>query len=70
MSDSTKTLVGSISALVCLVAIFAIMADCSKAVSRTGSDAVEACVERGGKWIGNNSGTQPLTDFCLMPDKH
>jgi hypothetical protein len=68
-TDSTKALIGTIAGLAALVAIFAIMADCSKGVSRTSAASVEACVQRGGKWIGDNAGAQPNTDFCEMPDQ-
>jgi hypothetical protein len=68
MTDSTKSLIGTIAGLAALVAVFAIMSDCSKAVSRTGSDAVEACITKGGKWLGSNSGAFPSTDVCVEPE--
>jgi hypothetical protein len=70
VSESTKALVGTIVGFAALVAIFAIMADCSKAVSRTGTDAVEACIKRGGEWIGDNSGDVTRIDTCVEPKAH
>jgi hypothetical protein len=59
-----QTILAAIAAFA-LVATFAIMADCSKQVSRTGSEAVEACVKRGGAWIGNNDGLATGLDICV-----
>ena len=50
MSDSTKVLVGSIAALAALVAVFAIMSDCSKHVADVEANPKKACLEGGGYW--------------------
>lgn len=50
MTDGTKALVGTIAALFALVAMFAIMADCSKHVANVEADPHRVCLEVGGWW--------------------
>jgi hypothetical protein len=62
MTNSTKTLIGTIAGLAALVAIFAIMSDCSKHVSDTGA---ANCVATGGTW-NPDLGTEGI---CQRPSK-
>ncbi len=50
-----------------LLGIFAIMSDCSKSVSRTGTQVVAACVKSGGTWVDNNDRliTSTLSGDCV-----
>ena len=67
MNDSTSGVLGGAIAAVAVVLSVALMADCSKSVSRTGSEAVEACVRSGGQWVGSNDGNFDSLDHCIMP---
>jgi hypothetical protein len=55
VNDSTKTLIGSISALASLVAISAIMSDCSKHVADVEANPQMACIKGGGTWSRLNT---------------
>ena len=64
MSDSTKTLVGTIAGLVTLVAMFALMTNCSIKIARIDAQAAE-CAKRGGDF---RRGIGEGDSYCLVLD--
>lgn len=68
MTDSTKTLIGTIAGLLALVATFAIMSDCSKHVADVEADPRKACLEAGGRWV-NFDARPGAVGECLKAHK-
>jgi hypothetical protein len=63
--DSAKlTLIGTVAALIALVAIFMIMADCSKHISDVEASPKAACSLRGGVWFKD---TPNRIGYCVEP---
>jgi hypothetical protein len=61
MDDGTKTLIGTIAALVALVACFGLMTNCSIKVARIDAQA-EACAKAGGTF---NRGLSEDDSYCI-----
>ena len=64
---STKTLIGSIAGLAAMVAIFAIMSDCSKHVADVEANPKKACADAGGTWV--NLGPPNQVGRCYGANK-
>lgn len=60
-SESLAGVAVGVAGIAALVAIFAIMADCSKTVARVNAEGVN-CVSQGGRWEPSDYGDS----YCVM----